>query len=822
LNLLGKTDEENAMTKKKVVMILLCIMLLVLMIPTGVGVASAVPLSGPPVMITLSPTSLPDGTVGTTYSQTLAASGGTAPYTFTETGNLPAGLTLSSDGALTGTPTTAGASSFTVTATDAESNTGSQAYTLTINPSSIGGGGGPAAPQTYTVTYGGNGSNSGAVPEDGNSYQAGSQVTVLGNTGDLLKTGSTFAGWDTAPDGSGTSYQPGATFDISADTTLYAVWQQVASQTYAVTYDGNGATSGAAPTDSNSPYNPGATVTVLGNTGSLIKTGSTFAGWDTAPDGSSTSYQPSDTFVAGSSDVILYAQWILVTITISPTTLPDGQAGTTYSQTLAASGGTAPYTFTETGNLPAGLILSSDGALTGTPTTAGASSFTVTATDAESNTGSQAYTLTVDSAPAPPAPPAPPKATIAISPASLPDGMVGAAYSQALTASGGTAPYMYGVSAGVLPPGLDLSSDGALTGTPTTAGASSFTVTATDAESNTGSQAYTLTVDSAPAPPAPPAPPKATITGLDVAPPIVTLDVGQQIRAVATVVYSNDTTTDVTHLADWSSSGSQATVTEGTITGVAAGTDTITAAYASMSGSVEATVYAPAPPPPVTPTSPINPTLPAIPMPIHNGPTPVILAPVKVIPPAQPTPPTPQQSITPKQPLVSQPVRTQPGKAPEAQGVAPAPVVVEQVSPVMPAPATPTPARRNPVLPLVGGLALVAAIVVFVKKRSYVALLALLPNRVVSVAISLQPIGVAMASLAFDDTKRKPSKVTVDVVNNMGKVIAEGVVVARGQSTDIALPIMALVEKMRFTAKTRGYRNKSKKRSVEFTAVSNR
>ena len=79
-----------------------------------------------------------------------------------------------------------------------------------------------------------------------------------------------------------------------------------------------------------------------------------------------------------------------------------------------------------------------------------------------------------------------------------------------------------------------------------------------------------------------------------------------------------------------------------------------------------------------------------------------------------------------------------------------------------------------------------------------------------------------MASLAFDDTKRKPSKVTVDVVNNMGKVIAEGVVVARGQSTDIALPIMALVEKMRFTAKTRGYRNKSKKRSVEFTAVSNR
>jgi uncharacterized repeat protein (TIGR02543 family) len=818
LNLLGKTDEENAMTKKKVVMILLCIMLLVLMIPTGVGVASAVPLSGPPVTITLSPTSLPDGTVGTTYSQTLAASGGTAPYTFTETGNLPAGLTLSSDGALTGTPTTAGASSFTVTATDAESNTGSQAYTLTINPSSIGGGGGPAAPQTYTVTYGGNGSNSGAVPEDGNSYQAGSQVTVLGNTGDLLKTGSTFAGWDTAPDGSGTSYQPGATFDISADTTLYAVWQQVASQTYAVTYDGNGATSGAAPTDSNSPYNPGATVTVLGNTGSLIKTGYIFAGWDTAPDGSSTSYQPSDTFVAGSSDVILYAQWILVTITISPTTLPDGQAGTTYSQTLAASGGTAPYTFTETGNLPAGLTLSSDGALTGTPTTAGASSFTVTATDAESNTGSQAYTLTMDPAPAPPAPPAPPKATIAISPTTLPDGQVGTTYNQSITASGGTAPYTF-TETGSLPGGLTLGSDGALTGTPTTAGASSFTVTATDAESNTGSQAYTLTMDSAPAPPAPPAPP---VTGLTVTPSTMSLNVGQRGNAVATAVYSDTSTADVTAQATWSSSNSQVAIVDaGRITAVAPGKSTITASYNGEIGTVALTVAAPAVPPaggggggasPPTPQQPVQQSPPASGQPAAPAPQ----------QPVQQSPPTPQQSITPKQPLVSQPVRTQPGKAPEVQVVAPAPVVVEQVSPVMSAPATPTPARRNPVLPLVGGLALVAAIVVFVKKRSYVALLALLPNRVVSVAISLQPIGVAMASLAFDDTKRKPSKVTVDVVNNIGKVIAKGVVVARGQSTDIALPIMALVEKMRFTAKTRGYRNKSKKRSVEFTAVSNR
>src|SRR5207245_1972467 len=101
--------------------------------------------------ITLSPATLPSGTVGVTYSQTITASGSASSYTFAlSSGILPAGLTLASGGALSGTPTAAGSSTFTVTATDAQGCTGSQSYTLTINKAT------PAFSNlsSPTITYG--------------------------------------------------------------------------------------------------------------------------------------------------------------------------------------------------------------------------------------------------------------------------------------------------------------------------------------------------------------------------------------------------------------------------------------------------------------------------------------------------------------------------------------------------------------------------------------------------------------------------------------------------------------------------------------------
>jgi uncharacterized repeat protein (TIGR02543 family) len=77
----------------------------------------------------------------------------------------------------------------------------------------------------HSVTYDGNGSTGGSVPIDGNAYVLGDPVTVSANSGGLVNAGYFFAGWNTAADGSGTSYTGSATFDIgSGDVTLYAMW----------------------------------------------------------------------------------------------------------------------------------------------------------------------------------------------------------------------------------------------------------------------------------------------------------------------------------------------------------------------------------------------------------------------------------------------------------------------------------------------------------------------------------------------------------------------------------------------------------------------
>ena len=116
------------------------------------------------------------------------------------------------------------------------------------------------------VLYSGNGSTGGDVPVDPTGYEVGDTVTVLGNTGGLLKTGGSFAGWNTAADGTGAQYNGGDTFVIALNTTLYVGWR------YEVMYDGNGNTGGTPPIDPSSPYFPGALVTVMGNTGALVKT----------------------------------------------------------------------------------------------------------------------------------------------------------------------------------------------------------------------------------------------------------------------------------------------------------------------------------------------------------------------------------------------------------------------------------------------------------------------------------------------------------------------------------------------------------------------
>ena len=175
---------------------------------------------------------------------------------------------------------------------------------------------------------------------------------------------------------------------------------------------------------------------------------------------------------------------VSASLTITTTTLPGGTVGTSYSQQLSAAGGATPYTWAVTsGSLPAGLSLGSGGVISGTPTAAGSSTFTVRATDAASRTATLSLTLTVS-------------ASLTISTTSLPAGIVGTAYDQQLEAAGGTTPYAWTVAAGTLPAGLSLSPGGVLSGSPATAGSVTFTVQVTDAASRTDVQSLTLTVSS--------------------------------------------------------------------------------------------------------------------------------------------------------------------------------------------------------------------------------------------------------------------------------------------------------------------------------------
>lgn len=161
-----------------------------------------------------------------------------------------------------------------------------------------------------TLCYDGNGNTGGIVPANSTIYTSDDYITVLGNTSQypLTRTGYIFSGWNTAADGSGTNYNQNDRFNIVADTVLYAQWTLVASSVKVI-YNGNGNTGGTEPIDSRS-YIYGTTATVLGNIGSLVKTGYTFSKWNTAADDSGTDYIPGNSFTV-TANTTLYAQWTI-------------------------------------------------------------------------------------------------------------------------------------------------------------------------------------------------------------------------------------------------------------------------------------------------------------------------------------------------------------------------------------------------------------------------------------------------------------------------------------------------------------------------------
>ena len=157
----------------------------------------------------------------------------------------------------------------------------------------------------YTLTYDSGTGGSGTPPASPTTYSSNAPATILGNTGPYTNSDPTkiFYGWNTAADGTGTSYPAGSTITMNSDKTLYAQWGN--SPLVTVTYDANGATGGSVPAVPTN-YPSGVQVPILGQ-GSLTRPGYTFLGWNGSPTGIGSIYAPGFTFT--SKNATLYANW---------------------------------------------------------------------------------------------------------------------------------------------------------------------------------------------------------------------------------------------------------------------------------------------------------------------------------------------------------------------------------------------------------------------------------------------------------------------------------------------------------------------------------
>src|SRR5207302_259454 len=208
-----------------------------------------------------------------------------------------------------------------------------------------------------------------------------------------------------------------------------------------------------------------------------------------------------ETFTVTATDQVGATTQTTYSITVNPAPTDRQSAvqadtvNIAYNQTITASGGTGNKSrvVSNVQNAIAGLTLPGSGTnaitITGSPTATGTETFTVTATDQVGATTQTTYSITVNPAPT-------------LSPSSLPADTINIAYSQTITASGGTGNKSLIVSsvqnaiAGLTFPGSGTNSI-AITGTPTATGTETFTVTATDQVGATTQTTYSITVNPA-------------------------------------------------------------------------------------------------------------------------------------------------------------------------------------------------------------------------------------------------------------------------------------------------------------------------------------
>ncbi len=433
-------------------------------------------------VLTIGSTSLPNGSLSVFYSQTLAITGGVQPYSISiSSGILPPGLGLTGSGVISGTPTALGTSNFTVRVTDAINSETSRSLSLTIGAAQF------AINQTPLP-----------AGQVGSPYSA-SITAVGGNTpytytllSGILPNGigftnGTFSGTPTISGSypltiqarDNTNATTSANFSLVINSTTLVLSgtslpNPVINQSYSASITASGG---------QQPYSfslvagqlpPGISLSTGGNLSGAATTGGTYQFTVRVTDTLGAVTQSTYSLTVSTSNLALLS-----------TALANAQVNQSYSATLAASGGSAPYLFTIiAGALPQGLTFGANGNISGVPTIAGNYQITFRVQDSLQNTAQSTITLVVNAF------------GFRITTAFLSSAQLGQAYSANLTAEGGATPFVFFLLSGQLPPGLNLNFNGVISGTPTLGGNYSFSVRALDSASQSAEANYTLSVNS--------------------------------------------------------------------------------------------------------------------------------------------------------------------------------------------------------------------------------------------------------------------------------------------------------------------------------------